>query len=189
MTLQTQSIIAKDDAKTLYGLFLERIRLSPEHVAYRSFDTLTSTWTDITWQEVSHEVARWQTALAQESLEPGDRVALNLRNSKEWVFYDQAAMGLGLVLVPLYPDDRPDNVAYILKDADVKVLLIQNVAQLKRLKPSLTSEHNLRRIVINTDDDTELEDSDVCYLNDWLPSSSNAISDYRADPKDLASII
>jgi long-chain acyl-CoA synthetase len=80
-------------------------------------------------------------------------------------------------------------VAYILKDADVKVLLIQNVAQLKRLKPSLTSEHNLRRIVINTNDDTALEDPYVCYLNDWLPSSSNALSDYRADPKDLASII
>ena len=36
-----------------------------------------------------------------------------LRNSPEWVTFDQAALGLGLVVVPLYTQDRADNVAYI----------------------------------------------------------------------------
>ena len=40
--------------------------------------------------------------------------------------FDQAALSLGLVTVPLYTDDRPDNVAYIVDDASIR--LIRNVA-------------------------------------------------------------
>ena len=56
-------------------------------------------------------------------------MAVMLRNSPEWVIFDQAAMGLGLVVVPLYTQDRPDNVAYILNDSGCKVLLFGTHAQ------------------------------------------------------------
>ena len=43
--------------------------------------------------------------------------------------FEQAALSLGLVLVPLYVEDRPDNIAYIVNDAQVKVILFENAAQ------------------------------------------------------------
>ncbi|MBA1332897.1 hypothetical protein QQ73_18140, partial [Candidatus Endoriftia persephone str. Guaymas] len=72
---------------------------------------------------------RWRQALLQEGLEPGDRVAIQLRNCPEWVMFDQAALSLGLVTVPLYTDDRADAVAYILQDAVVKLLLVQDAGR------------------------------------------------------------
>jgi long-chain acyl-CoA synthetase len=48
-------------------------------------------------------------------LKPGDRVAIMLRNSPEWVMFDQAAHGAGPGDVPLYTQDRADNVAYIIR--------------------------------------------------------------------------
>jgi len=111
-----------------------------------------------------------------------------LRNCKEWVIYDQAAMGLGLVLVPLYPDDRPDNVAYILKDADVKVLFLQNAGQWKRLQPALTEEHNLRRVIINQFDEAALE-APAVYVENWLSSESKGLHNPHSEPHQLASII
>jgi long-chain acyl-CoA synthetase len=186
-TAQTDFISA-EQAGTLYGLFTERLARSPDHIAYRSYSNQTQTWYDTTWREVAQQVARWQQALSLENLEPGDRVALNLRNAKEWVFFDQAAMGLGLVLVPLYPDDRPDNVAYILQDADVKLLYLQNASQWKRLQPAITEEHNLRRVVIASDDAQTLL-SPAVKANDWLPANADDIRDWDADPRQLASII
>jgi long-chain acyl-CoA synthetase len=62
-------------------------------------------------------VARWRDALRAEGLKSGDRVAILLRNCPEWVIFDQAALSLGMVTVPLYTDDRADNAAYILQDA------------------------------------------------------------------------
>ena len=65
---------------------------------------------------MAREVARWQTAMRGRTLAAGGRVAIQLRNCPEWVMFDQAALSLGLVTVPLYTDDRPDNIAYILSD-------------------------------------------------------------------------
>jgi long-chain acyl-CoA synthetase len=60
--------------------------------------------------------ARWQAALRQENLHPGDRVAVMLKNCLEWVLFDLAALGLGLVTVPLFVKDRPENFAFILTE-------------------------------------------------------------------------
>jgi len=179
--------ISAEQAGTLYGLFQERLSRSPDHVAYRSYSAQTQDWYDTNWREVAQQVARWQQALSEEQLEPGDRVALNLRNCKEWVFFDQAAMGLGLVVVPLYPDDRPDNVAYILQDADVKCLFLQNANQWSRLQPSITDEHRLSRVIICQNDDDVLSGPAV-YANDWLPASGE-LREWDTDPHQLASII
>ena len=35
-----------------------------------------------------------------------------LGNRPEWVHFDLAALGLGLVTVPLYPNDRPESVRH-----------------------------------------------------------------------------
>lgn len=188
MTAFKTDYISAEQAGTLYGLFSERLARTPDLVAYRSYSNQTQSWYDTTWREVSQQVARWQAALKAENLEAGDRVALNLRNAKEWVFFDQAAMGLGLIVVPLYPDDRPDNVAYILQDADVKLLLLQNSAQWKRLQPSLTDEHNLRRVIIANQDEAQITTPAV-FVQDWLPASAGHISAWDADPHQLASII
>jgi len=55
-------VITPDQAGTLHGLFVERVRRTPEKVAYRHFQQ--DVWRDFTWREVRDEVARWQAALA-----------------------------------------------------------------------------------------------------------------------------
>jgi len=180
--------ISPEQAGTLYGLFRERLKRCPQQPAYRSYSNSRKQWYDTSWQEVAFQVARWQDALSNENLMPGDRVAINLKNCKEWVFFDQAAMGLGLVVVPLYPDDRPDSVAYILHDADVKLLFLQSAAQWKRLAPSITEEHHIQRIVINNFDD-EILSAPAVYAKTWLPLSGTILRDEKVTPDQLASII
>ncbi|MEO8331096.1 MAG: AMP-binding protein, partial [Gallionella sp.] len=129
--MQQKDVISPEQAGTLYGLFLERVRRSPDKKAYRYFQQ--NAWRDITWREMQGEVARWQKALAELGLQRGDRVAIMLRNCPQWVMFDQAAMSLGLVVVPLYTVDRPENIAYIVNDAEVKVLLFENIEQWQAL--------------------------------------------------------
>ncbi|MDY6994157.1 MAG: AMP-binding protein, partial [Pseudomonadota bacterium] len=91
-------------AQTLAELFQQRVKATPKQVAYRHFDKENKVWQSIIWQEMATHVVRWQAALAGESLSLGDRVAVMLRNGPNWVLFDQAALSLGLVTVPLYPD-------------------------------------------------------------------------------------
>ena len=121
-----ENLISIDEAGTLDGLFASRVRRTPDREAYRYFDKDGKSWLSYTWGEMATEVARWQTAMRGENVSQGGRVAIQLRNCPQWVMFDQAALSLGLVTVPLYTDDRPDNIAYILRDADVCVLLVQD---------------------------------------------------------------
>ncbi len=190
----TKDVIGPGAAQTLDGLLRERVRRTPQRPAYQAFDRDTAQWRTLTWGEVAGEVGRWQRALAAEGLHPGDRVALALRNSPEWVFFDQAALGLGLVTVPLYVDDRPDNVAHILEDSGARVLLLQDAAAWRRLGPLLSGAHGPRRVLLlsagrsGDAPPTPLDDR-VSAVSEWLPEGPSAPIWRDGDPAALASIV
>ena len=193
MTILTEDIISTEIAGTLDGLLYQRVRRTPDITAYRSYDAVGRCWRDTSWREVGEQVSRWHSALAGEQLQPGDRVAVLLRNSKEWVFFDQAVLSCGLVTVPLYTDDRPDNVAYIMDDSAVKVLLVQDVGQWKRMKPALAGQEQLQRVLILAPPKTSakdlLQDERVRFVDDWLPAVPAPLVQRNGDPHALASIV
>ena len=114
-----EDIITPEEAKTLPGLFNERLRRSSDNLAYRYHKD--GKWHDLTWQQMDEEIRRWQAAFSKEQLAKGERVAIMLRNCPYWVVFDQAALRTGLVTVPLYTNDRADNIGYIINDAEVKI--------------------------------------------------------------------
>ena len=87
-------------AGTLDGLFRERVRQTPDAIAYRHYDRQREEWLDLTWTQMADEVSRWQQALTREALHEGDRVAILMRNCPSWVAFEQAALGLGLAGCP-----------------------------------------------------------------------------------------
>jgi long-chain acyl-CoA synthetase len=185
------NLITEQQANTLPGLFRERVRRTPQQIAYRYFDKDNQIWQSLTWLEMSNQVARWQAAFAQANLNPGDRVAVMLRNSPQWVMFDQAALGLGLVTVPLYTDDRPDNVAYIIAEAEVKCLLIEGTNQWKRLHSVCKELTSLTHIVIVQDVKVnDLADDRLVTLKQWLPTDTVlSLQAQECQPHELASIV
>ncbi len=96
---------------------------TPDAMLYRQFSG--DTWRDIPVSEIAALAARWQAALGALGLAQGDRVALCLKNGIDWVALDLAALGLGLVIVPLYADDNPDNVSWCAANAEARVLVVE----------------------------------------------------------------
>ncbi|MEO8991557.1 MAG: long-chain fatty acid--CoA ligase [Nitrosospira sp.] len=162
-------VIAVEAARTLDGLFRERAHRSPEAVAYRDYDRSSGKWRDLTWKQMDERITHWQSALTREKLLPGDRVALMLRNCPEWVIFEQAALRLGLVVVPLYTADRPENAAYILRDAGVKILLLEERAQWEAFHEVQAQIPHLLRVITVQGSPGEKDDSLVLALHDWLP--------------------
>ncbi len=181
-------LIPVEAAVTLDGLFRERVKRTPDRIAYRAYNEQHNNWRDYTWAQIDHQVARWQAALEKEGIKAGDRVAVMLRNCPEWVIYDQAALGLGLVVVPLYTQDRPENVAYIIHDSECKVLLIEGAEQwqgLSGVKVQLTS---LVRI-LTVHPVANAGETRLRSLGEWLPDQGGATRHVPRDPKALATIV
>lgn len=190
MKTKPNHIISPENAGTLDGLFRERVRRTPTAIAYRYFDSTDGTWQQTTWAEMAAEVVRWQAALAKENLRPGDRIALMLRSRREWVLFEQAALRLGLIVVPLYTNDRADNVHYILKDSGAKLLLIENFYQWQELEQRQTLSELIRVIPLNPFEKTP-EQKLICSLKDWLPEKADehSMELTNHDPDTLATLV
>lgn len=185
--------IPVETARTLDGLFKERVQRSPQKAAYRYFNLISEKWENYSWEQMYQFVARWQAALMKESLAPGDRVAVMMRNSPEWVMFEQAALGLGLVVIPLYTDDRVENAAYVINDANVKLLLLENSHQWQQFLTIQESVAGLQRIIILRPFEPDCIDAcdnvRVVTATDWLSVQAAEVKHIPADPHALATII
>ncbi|MGA0116640.1 MAG: AMP-dependent synthetase/ligase [Burkholderiales bacterium] len=182
-------VIPMGAAGTLDGLFRERVRRTPDLVAYKAYNEQHGDWRDYTWAQTDRQVARWQAALAGDGLQSGDRVAVMLRNSPEWVIYDQAALGLGLVVVPLYTQDRADNVAYILNNADCKVLLIEGQEHWQALQDVIGELRGVVRFLTVNALPSAGSDPRLKWIGDWLPDDGGETRHTARDGNSLATIV
>ena len=188
MPQDTSHLVPVEAAVTLDGLFRERVARTPENVAYLDYDAQHGNWRKHTWEQMNEQVARWQAALQKEGLQGGDRVAVMLRNSPEWMAFDQAALGLGFVTVPLYTQDRPDNVAYIIGDSNSKVLLIEGAEQWQALSAVKDRLESLLRIVtVNPVSDPD--EPRLASLAEWLPGAGGEARHLPREPNSLATIV
>ena len=183
--------IAPEHAQTLSGLFRERVAATPDRPAYRQYDAASESWKRYSWREVAHEVARWQAALTQAGLAPGDRVAVMLKNCVEWVIFDQAALGLGLVTVPLYLDDRPDSAAWIIDNAGARLLLVEGRFQHRKVAEIVAASQSLERVVSLLPPESLADWSPKFVLAaDWLDAAAGCeVRARRIDADMLASIV
>lgn len=182
MGSQNTDIISSAEAKTLAGLFALRIERTPDSPAYWQFDAELKKWRSYTWQETGVLAERWRRALALENFAPGDRVAILLRNSLEWVCFDQAALALGLVVVPLYPSDAQDNIAYILADSGTRLLLVGTQRRWETLAQLCSNLADLRKVIC-VEHPSEVAGNKIVLegVDDWLQRPDQAAKDQPAE--------
>ncbi len=175
--------MALTDLNNLADLLWQRVQATPDAPAYRQYNGRE--WIDRSWGEIGRDVAAWQAALRREQLKPGERVALCLHNRFEWVLFDQAALALGLVTVPLYFDDRPENMAWCLNDSGARLLLLEDGKQWAALREHVRT---VRRVVcLNA---VDAADQKLIGINEWLaPLGVTALTRANAKADDLATIV
>lgn len=78
-----------------------------------------------TWEELDRTVDAFAAALALRGLHPGERVALLLGNSYEFVIAYYGTARAGLVAVPMNPAYTSAEVAVLLADSGARLLLVQ----------------------------------------------------------------
>jgi len=181
--------ITLEVADTIPRLLLERIRRTPDAVAYRQCDEKTGVWFQRTWREVYKIIACWQSALENEGLKPGDRVAIMVRNSMEWVFFDMATLATGLVVVPIYLKESHSNIVHIMKDSGARLLIIEDIDSWDGLAPIHGDLENLVRVLIVKPFAGARKAGLVRYIDDWICHENLEVLVHDVSLHNLATIV
>ena len=147
-----------------------------------------SDWRDVTAGELALAIARWQQAFRQQKLVAGDRVVLCARNGPTWVAIDLAALGLALVVVPLYVDDNPENIAWCAANAEAKLVVVESARLAHGLRKAAAKMEALApMVVLRADEPLTLTDGAV-MAEEFLPSGSGEVEVIALPDATLATI-
>ena len=114
-----------------------------------------------------------------------------LPNGIDAVCFDQGALIVGLVPVPLHIIDTPANCAYILEDSDTKLLVTVNRARWHAIQATGADLSQLRTVVY-IDDESEPESKEVRSVNvaEWLKEGESVLTlPPGPEEEDLAALV
>ncbi|MFV0591265.1 MAG: AMP-dependent synthetase/ligase [Draconibacterium sp.] len=92
-------------------------------------------WYSFSTQEYNQKSHQFALGLLALGFEKGDKVATVTNNCPEWCIADMGMAMAGVVHVPIYPTIGEDEYQYILKHAEVKMLLAGDAKLHKKLLP------------------------------------------------------
>jgi len=158
----------------------------PDTVLYRH--SPNADWRDVTAGDLSSEITRWQRAFRKRQLVAGDRIVLCARNGPTWVAVDLAALGLGLVVVPLYVDDNAENVAWCAANAEARLVIVENARLAHGLRRAATKMGALAPMVVLRIDEPLTADDGAVSAGDFLPPAGGEIEIVALPDAALATI-
>jgi len=150
-------------------------------------------WRPISSAELLRRVAGLSMAFVELGVKPGDRVGLFAANRPEWHTADFAITGAGGITVPIYFNESPDRMSYILNHAGAKVVVVCGAPQLEKLLACRARLPELDHIIVADGGPTVPTE---CFRYETLIASAGGaeIAAYRMRasqvlPGQLASII
>ncbi len=137
--------------KTLISIFLDSVaqHRKPALFMRRVADVAgKGRWESLSSERSRADVESLALGLAALGVRRGDRVALLSENRYEWAITDLATLGQGAVTVPIYPTLTAPQCRYILDNAEARVIVLSNTAQLEKLLGVVDSLPRLATIVV-----------------------------------------
>lgn len=129
-------------------------------------------------------------ALAARGIGRGDRVAVVSQTRWEWGPIDLGILSVGAVTVGIYPTSTPQQVDYILRHSRSRAVVVENAAQLSRLKPVLDALPSRVPVVVIDPSGGGLDGAEA--LEAFAQGADHAAADARAaeiQPQDLATLV
>ncbi len=129
---------------TIPALFLDAVETYDKPDAFRQ--QRRGAYTSISHRDALAAVKRAACGLLALGLSKGDRVALLSENRLEWVIADLAILSAGCVTVPIYATLPPNQVEFILRDAEVRAAFVSDRTQFDKIGPSRSRLPGLQHV-------------------------------------------
>jgi long-chain acyl-CoA synthetase len=144
-------LVDVDATRNLNDLLADRVDADPDGVVIEHKTQQGGPWIPLTGRELDAEVVAVAKGLVARGVEPGDRIGIMSRTRYEWSLIDWAAWAVGAVPVPLYETSSAEQVAWILTDADVSLLVVESATHAAVAAQVATETPHVREVLVIDD--------------------------------------
>ncbi|WP_046528565.1 MULTISPECIES: AMP-dependent synthetase/ligase [Cellulomonas] len=142
-------LVEVDASENLNDLLAARVSSTPDRVVVERW--ADGTWSPLTAREFDAEIVAAAKGLVARGVRPGDRVGIMSRTRYEWSLLDWATWAVGAVPVPLYETSSAEQVAWILTDSDVSLLVVETPAHAAVVAEVADQAPSLREVLVLDD--------------------------------------
>jgi long-chain acyl-CoA synthetase len=162
---------------------------SPRAQMFRS----AGRWETISSGEFLRRIAGLANCLVELGVKSGDRVGLFAPNCPEWHTADFAINGSGAVTVPVYFNESPERMTYILNHCDAQIVFIAGLSQLEKFLQVREQLSQIQQVIVAGAGE-RLPSDFLRYETLIATASAKDVASYRQRaaqvlPRQLASII
>ena len=135
-------------------------------------------WNGISWKQFGQQVDSLSLALLAQGIRVQDKIGIFSNNMPQWTVADFAALQLRAVTVPIYPTNTAAQSAYILQDADVRVLFVGEQPQFDAAV-SIFDECEQLELIVAMSGDIDLGEHQ--FAISWQQLIANADEEHQVE--------
>lgn len=139
---------------------------SGNKIAYRQWDAKRNI--EMSWELVEKKTHALSNALLEMGVDVQENIGFFSQNTIDWSLADIASLQLRAVTVPLYATSSVEQAAYILNDANIRILFVGDQKQYDIVSELLALCPQLEHIIVFSSDVVLNENTPSCYLEDLI---------------------
>lgn len=136
------------DYVRLSGLIKARAEKYKDKTALKYRDYETSQWIPILWSEFDESVDVCANSLLELDVKVQENLGVFSQNKPECFFADFAAYSCRVVTIPFYATSSPSQVAYMINDAQIRIMFVGEQYQYDTLMDALPECPTVKHIII-----------------------------------------
>jgi long-chain acyl-CoA synthetase len=135
--------------KSLHHFFLNAAQTIHQPDQPYLYEKVGEKWVSYTYGELLEKIDQIAAFMLHEGVKKGDRVALILENSPEYICLDQAMQKIGAVNVSIYPTLTPEETAFVINDSGSVMLVVGNNFLLRKFRKVESDCPGVRKVIMN----------------------------------------
>ncbi|HPF07809.1 MAG TPA: long-chain fatty acid--CoA ligase [Spirochaetota bacterium] len=158
-------------------------------------DRADGNWKSWTWSETGEAIRNVSKGLLEFDVQEGDMVGLFSQNRAYWTIADLGILGIKAVNVPIYPTNSKEEAKYIIDEAGIKVIFVNDQAQYDRALSIMREGSTLQKIIV-FDETVLIEGKDSIFFKNFLSLGQKSMKDAVVEERlskttkdDLATLI
>ncbi|HPQ55014.1 MAG TPA: long-chain fatty acid--CoA ligase [Spirochaetota bacterium] len=179
--------------KNLTSMVNNRVTKYGKKIALK--DRADGEWKSWTWTEFGESIRNVSKALLEYNVKEGDMVGIFSQNRACWTITDLGILGIRGVNVPIYPTNSMEEAKYIIDEAEIKVVFVNDQEQYDRSLAIIKGGGTLQKIIVFSET-VKIEGSNGIYFKDFLEIGKKSNKDAEVESRlakttaeDLATLI